>query len=90
VDAVREKNPAFAHADIFDVICHVAFDQPPVTRRERLTSQETQLLAKYEERAREVLEALLDKYADYGILNLEDSDILDTAPFNKIGKRRKS
>ena len=35
VDAVREKNPALAHADIFDVICHVAFDQPPVTRHER-------------------------------------------------------
>ena len=90
VDAVREKNPALANADIFDVICHVAFDQPPVTRRERANNvKKRNYFAKYEGKAREVLEALLDKYADYGILNLEDSDILDTAPFNKIGKPQK-
>lgn len=90
VDAVREKNPALEHADIFDVICHVAFDQPPVTRCERANNvKKRNYFAKYEGKAREVLEALLDKYADYGILNLEDSDILDTAPFNKIGKPQK-
>ena len=90
VDAVREKNPALANADIFDVICHVAFDQPPVSRRERANNvKKRNYFAKYEGKAREVLEALLDKYADYGILNLEDSDILDTAPFNKIGKPQK-
>lgn len=90
VDAVREKNPALANADIFDVICHVAFDQPPVSRSERANNvKKRNYFAKYEGKAREVLEALLDKYADYGILNLEDSDILDTAPFNKIGKPQK-
>ena len=90
VDAVREKNPALANADIFDVICHVAFDQPPMSRRERANNvKKRNYFAKYEGKAREVLEALLDKYADYGILNLEDSDILDTAPFNKIGKPQK-
>lgn len=90
VDAVREKNPVLANADIFDVICHVAFDQPPVSRRERANNvKKRNYFAKYEGKAREVLEALLDKYADYGILNLEDSDILDTAPFNKIGKPQK-
>ena len=90
VDAVREKNPALANADVFDVICHVAFDQPPVSRRERANNvKKRNYFAKYEGKAREVLEALLDKYADYGILNLEDSDILDTAPFNKIGKPQK-
>ena len=87
VDAVREKNPALAHADIFDVICHVAYDQPPMARHERANNvKKRNYFAKYEGKAREVLEALLDKYADYGILNLEDSDILDTDPFNKIGK----
>ncbi len=90
VDAVREKNPALANADIFDVICHVAFDQPPMSRRERANNvKKRNYFAKYEGKAREVLEALLDKYADYGILNLEDSDILDTSPFNKIGKPQK-
>lgn len=86
VDAVREKNPSLKNADIFDVICHVAFDQKPLTRRERANNvKKRNYFAKYEGKAREVLEALLDKYADYGILNLEDTDVLDNAPFNKIG-----
>lgn len=86
IDAVREKNPALANADIFDIICHVAFDQPPLTRRERANNViKRNYFAKYEGKAREVLMALLDKYADYGILNLEDPDILDTDPFKQIG-----
>lgn len=90
VDAVREKNPALANADIFDVICHVAYDQPPLTRRERANNvKKRNYFAKYEGKAREVLEALLEKYADFGILNMEDADILDNAPFNTIGKPQK-
>ena len=90
VDAVREKNPALANADIFDIICHVAYDKKPLTRKERANNvKKRDYFAKYEEKARKVLEALLDKYADYGILNLEDTDILDTAPFNNIGKPQK-
>lgn len=90
IDAVRESNPALANADIFDVICHVAYDQPPLTRRERVNNvKKRNYFGKYEGKAREVLEALLEKYADYGILNLEDEDILDHDPFNKIGKPQK-
>lgn len=86
VEAVREKNPALDNSDIFDIICHVAFDQKPLTRQERANNvKKRNYFAKYEGKAREVLEALLDKYADYGILNLEDKDVLDNAPFNKIG-----
>lgn len=87
VDAVRAKNPALADADIFDIICHVAYDQPALTRRERANNvKKRNYFAKYEGKARQVLEALLDKYADYGILNLESVDILDHAPFDAIGK----
>ena len=90
VDAVIAENPALANADIFDVICHVAFDQPPLTRQERANNvKKRNYFAKYEGKAREVLEALLDKYAEYGILNLEDSNLLETPPFNKIGKPQK-
>ncbi len=90
IDAVRESNPALANADIFDVICHVAYDQPPLTRRERVNNvKKRNYFGKYEGKAREVLEALLEKYADYGILNMEDEDILDHDPFNKIGKPQK-
>ena len=87
VDAVREKNPALANADIFDIICHVAYDQPPLTRRERANNvKKRNYFAKYEGRAREVMEALLEKYAEFGILNFEDVNVLDHAPFDEIGK----
>lgn len=90
VDAVRNSNPALANADIFDIICHVAYDQPPLTRRERAERvRKRNYFAKYEGKAREVLEALLDKYAEYGILNLEDERILDATPFSLIGKPSK-
>lgn len=90
VDSVRQKNPALADADIFDIICHVAFDQPALTRRERANNvKKRNYFAKYEGKAREVLEALLEKYAEHGIVNFESADILDHAPFNKIGKPQK-
>ncbi len=90
VEAVRKQNPALANADIFDIICHVAYDQPALTRRERANNvRKRNYFAKYEGKAREVLEALLDKYAEYGILNLEDVKILDSAPFDAIGKPQK-
>lgn len=87
VEAVREKNPALANADIFDIICHVAYDQPALTRRERANNvKKRNYFAKYEGKAREVLEALLEKYAEYGILNFEDVNVLDHSPFDTIGK----
>lgn len=90
VEAVREKNPALADADIFDIICHVAYDQPPLTRRERANNvKKRNYFAKYEGKAREVLEALLEKYAENGIMDFEDVNVLDHAPFNAIGKPQK-
>lgn len=86
IDAVRESEPELANADIFDIICHVAFDKKPLTRRERANNvKKRDYLSRYEGVARQVLEALLDKYADNGILELENDDILELAPFNKIG-----
>ena len=90
IDAVREKNEALKDADIFDIICHVAFDQPPLTRRERADNvKKRNYFGKYEGKAREVLEALLDKYADNGILDFERANILEIPPFNQIGKPTK-
>ncbi|MDB4521970.1 DEAD/DEAH box helicase family protein [Gammaproteobacteria bacterium] len=72
--------------DPFDMICHVAFGQPPLTRRERAENVRKQnYFTKYEDQARMVLDALLDKYADAGIENLEDNAILKVPPFNEIG-----
>lgn len=90
IDAVREKNEALRDADIFDIICHVAFDQPPLTRKERANNvKKRNYFGKYEGKAREVLEALLDKYAENGILDFERANILEIPPFNLIGKPTK-
>jgi type I restriction enzyme R subunit len=72
--------------DAFDLICHVAFDQPPLTRRERAAQvKKRNYFAKYSEQARQVLESLLEKYADTGIENIEDIKILTLDPFKDIG-----
>ena len=90
IDAVREANSALKNADIFDVICHVAFDQPPLTRKERANNvKKRNYFGKYTGKAREVLEALLDKYAENGILDFERANILEIPPFNQIGKPTK-
>ena len=72
--------------DAFDLICHVAFDAPPLTRKERADKvKKRNIFAKYGEHARAVLEALLQKYADTGITSVESMDILKVDPFTKHG-----
>lgn len=72
--------------DAFDLICHVAFDQPPLTRRERAEQvKKRNYFAKYGEQARQILETLLEKYADTGIENIEDIKILTLDPFKNMG-----
>lgn len=72
--------------DAFDLICHVAFDQPPLTRRERAEQvKKRNYFAKYGEQARQVLEALIEKYADTGVENIEDIKILTLDPFKNMG-----
>lgn len=72
--------------DIFDLICYIAFDQPAMTRTERASKvKKCDVFAKYGEQARNVLEALLDKYADEGIENIEDINILKVNPLNQFG-----
>lgn len=72
--------------DAFDLICHVAFDQKPLTRRERANKvQKRDYFGKYSEEARRVLEALLEKYADEGIEQIEGLDKLKVRPLDKFG-----
>ena len=73
--------------DDFDFICHIAFHQKPLTRRERAENvKKRNVFAKYGEAARAVLEALLEKYADDGIYEIEDTDVLKLDPFIQFGK----
>jgi type I restriction enzyme, R subunit len=72
--------------DPFDLICHVAFDKKPLTRRERAENvKKRDVFTKYGAQARTVLDALLTKYADEGVLNLDDANVLKIAPFNAMG-----
>ena len=72
--------------DLFDIICHVAWDMPPLTRKERaINVKKRDYFTKYGESARKVLEALLDKYADEGIRQIEDINILKVTPFDRFG-----
>lgn len=72
--------------DPFDLICHVAFDAKPLTRRERAANvKKRNVFAKYGDKARAVLDALLTKYADEGVMNLDDANVLHIAPLNELG-----
>jgi len=73
-------------ADLFDLICHVAFDQIPLTRKARASNvKKRNYFTKYGAGARAVMENLLDKYADEGIDNIETLDILKLKPFDTFG-----
>lgn len=76
--------------DDFDFICHVAFDKKPLTRKERANNvKKRDFFSKYSGVAREVLEALLDKYMNAGIYEIEKTEILKLDPFFKLGKPAK-
>ena len=72
--------------DPFDLICHVAFDQPPRTRKERAEQvRKKDYFAKHGEKARAVLDALLQKYAEEGISSIENPQVLKVQPFDQFG-----
>jgi type I restriction enzyme, R subunit len=72
--------------DPFDLVCHVAWDQPPLTRRERADqAKKRDYFTSYGEQAQRVLQALLDKYADEGVGPIEETQILTIAPFPSFG-----
>jgi type I restriction enzyme, R subunit len=74
------------HAGPFDLVCHVAYGQPPLSRKERAENvKKRNYFARYEGQARQVLETLLDKYADAGIEEVEDIKVLQLDPFRQFG-----
>ncbi|PIQ48699.1 MAG: restriction endonuclease [Cytophagales bacterium CG12_big_fil_rev_8_21_14_0_65_40_12] len=84
VEALRDA--VNREVDLFDLICHVAFEQPPLTRKERANNvKKRDYFTKYGEQARKVLETLLDKYADEGVTNIESMDILKVKPLTDYG-----
>jgi len=89
LDAMKtEQN--MTDVDDFDFICHVAFDKKPLTRRERANNvKKRDFLSKYSGAAREILEALLERYMNTGIYEIEQTEILQLDPFRKYGKPSK-
>ena len=84
---LMKAEQAMSDVDDFDFICHVAFDKKPLTRRERANNvKKRDFLSRYSGAAREVLEALLDRYMNTGIYEIEKTDILKLDPFAKLGK----
>lgn len=82
-----KKDQNMTDVDDFDFICHIAFNQKPLTRRERAENvKKRDIFGKYGEAAREVINALLDKYAELGIYDIESTEILKQNPFTKYGK----
>ena len=72
--------------DPFDLVCHVAFESKPLTRKERANNvKERNYFTKYGETAQAVINSLLDKYTDDGLLTIESTEVLRMNPFNKIG-----
>ncbi|HYR08888.1 MAG TPA: DEAD/DEAH box helicase family protein [Longimicrobium sp.] len=72
--------------DAFDLVCHVAFGQPPLTRRERAEQvRKRDYFTRYGPEARAVIDALLEKYADEGVESLERMDVLRVQPFTEMG-----
>lgn len=79
-DVSRELDP-------FDLICHVAFDQPPLTRQERANNvKKRNYFGQYSEAAQSVLNALLEKYADSGVTEIESKEVLKVTPFDQMGR----
>jgi len=84
IEALREE--AGRDLGAFDLICHVAFDMPPLTRKERADNvKKRNYFAKYGEKARKVLEGLLDKYVEDGIVSIENNAVLKLRPLSDLG-----
>lgn len=89
LDELRRETGQEQMSD-FDLICHIAYDQRPLTRSERANSVKRKgVLYEYAGVAREVLEALLDKYATSNLVDLDDTHVLDLEEFRRFGSPMK-
>lgn len=88
LEVLQQAVPNGREFDVFDLVAHVAFDQKPLTRRERANNvKKRDVFGKYGDQARAVLEALLDKFANHGVQDLEDAKVLELPPFDQFGSK---
>jgi type I restriction enzyme R subunit len=88
LEILQQSVPNGVELDAFDLVAHVAFDQTPLTRRERADNvKKRNVFGHYGEQARAVLDALLDKFADHGVQDIEDVKVLELPPFDQFGSK---
>ncbi|MBV9108143.1 MAG: DEAD/DEAH box helicase family protein [Gemmatimonadetes bacterium] len=88
LEVLQQAIPNGDALDAFDLVAHVAFDQKPLTRRERAEQvRKRDVFGKYGKQAGAVLEALLDKFADHGVQDIEDARVLELPPFDRFGTK---
>lgn len=88
IEVLQQAVPNSTDFDVFDLVAHIAFDQKPLTRKERANAvKKHNYFGKYGDQARAVLEALLEKYADHGITDIEDPNVLELPPFDQYGTK---
>ncbi|MEO5332467.1 MAG: DEAD/DEAH box helicase family protein [Magnetococcus sp. YQC-5] len=88
LEVLQQAVPQAGDLDIFDLVAHIAFDQKPLTRKERVDRvKKRDYFGKYGKQARAVLETLLDKYANNGIADMEDPKVLELPPFDRFGSK---
>jgi type I restriction enzyme R subunit len=88
LEVLRQSVANGSELDAFDLVAHVAFDRRPLTRRERANNvMKRDVFGKYGEQARAVLEALLEKFADHGVQDIEDAKVLELPPFDRFGSK---
>ncbi|WP_426353760.1 EcoAI/FtnUII family type I restriction enzme subunit R [Stenotrophomonas maltophilia] len=88
LEILQQSVPNGVELDAFDLVAHVAFDQTPLTRRERADNvKKRNVFGQYGEQARSVLDALLDKFADHGVQDIEDAKVLELPPFDQFGSK---
>lgn len=88
LDILQQAVANGAELDAFDLVAHVAFGQKPLTRRERANHvKKRNVFGQYGDQARAVLEALLEKFADHGVQDIEDAKVLELPPFDQFGSK---
>ena len=88
LDVLQQAVPNGEDLDAFDLVAHVAFNQKPLTRKERANNvKKRDVFGKYGEQAQQVLEGLLEKFADHGVQDIESPKVLELPPFDQLGSK---
>jgi type I restriction enzyme R subunit len=88
LEMLEQAIPNSGELDVFDLVAHIAFDQKPLTRRERANNvKKRDVFAKYGNQARAILEALLEKFANHGVGDIEDPKVLELPPLDQYGTK---